>query len=87
MSHVLSRGCICFNPDITKADWNCRFLIIWILLTWVTHTSHGKCLFVCALLYNKAVLEDLRCAMLLDCTVIIFSALRFCPPDMGEQIA
>ena len=23
MSHVLSRGCICFNPGITKADWNC----------------------------------------------------------------
>ena len=43
---------------------------IWILLTWVTQTSHGKCLFVCVLFYNKAVLQYLRCAMLQDCTVI-----------------
>ena len=21
--NVLSRGCICFNSDITEADWNC----------------------------------------------------------------
>ena len=49
MSHVLSRGCICFNPAITKADWNCWFLILWILLTLVTQTSQGKCLFVCVL--------------------------------------
>ena len=40
------------------------------LLTWVTQTSHGKCLFVCVLFYNLAVLKDLRCAMLPDYTVI-----------------
>ena len=71
MSHVLSWGCICFNPDVTKADSNSWFLILWILLTWVTQTSHGKCLFVCVLFYNKAISKYLRCAMLLACTVYI----------------
>ena len=25
------RGCRCFNPDISKADWNCQLLISWII--------------------------------------------------------
>ena len=41
------------------------------MLTWVTQTSNGKCLFVFVLFYNWAVLKDLRCATLPDCTVIL----------------
>ena len=35
-SFVKGGGGGCFNPNITKADWNCCLLISWILRNWVT---------------------------------------------------
>ena len=72
LSHVLSRGCRCFNLYITKAAWNYCVLLLWILRYLVTQTSHGECYSFVFLLYNRPCINYLRCAMLPDCTVLEF---------------
>ena len=66
-------GCRCFNlyTCITKAAWNYCLLLLWILRYWVTQTAHGECYLFLFLLYSKPSINYLRCAMLLDCTVLI----------------
>ena len=56
MSHVLSRGCRCFNLCITKAAWNCCVLLLWMLSYWDTQTSRGECYLFVFLLYKGSVL-------------------------------
>ena len=59
LSHVLSRGCRCFNLYIAKAAWNCCILLFGILLYWVTQTSHGEFYLSVFLLYKRPCINYL----------------------------